>query len=689
MMTGTSSTLKLFRLLISLPLAGMLIGCFWPGPWLWGLNHLAYLPLPPWVVALWPLSILLVIWTPLAGRLGGWLVDRVEPFLLGNPWRVYLVVPLIGMGCAWLIRSNTPLLGDGMLVTSMISQGSLFHGFDWVAYHLYATLATGFGITDFLEAFRLLAILSTLTGGAFFTAIVWSTRRLARQPGDAVLVFGLLVLVTPLQLFLGYAECYAQMAVCLLVCGTYLMLYLEGRAPLLRGTLWFAAALFWHLNALFVAPMVLVIACWPTASTTSLLKRCWQLVWPPLAAVILALALQFSTGHTPTDLVESLTESQGGRPLFNNLTGPRGMLDFHLWKDLLNLVLLLVPMSAALLLSLPFNLRQTTDRVLLVGPLWLLLLAATLHLKLGFVRDWDLLAGASVMVSLVAFTTWQRRAPDPRPTAMLAGFVMVAGLGLAAPWFAFNASGTATLERLPSATIDLPPYHRALALEDLGRWYREHDDLDQALVSYRQASRACPQHPRFHLLCGQVESQRGRNIEAIASLRRALQLDPDLGMARKTLLQCLMTEERYQEALPHARLLAGTDLDDASVSASHGFLAELADHPEEAVDAYVRAIQFDGSRLDLMTQVGALELSSGRLDRAEYAFRKVLSHDRDWTQARLGLAQTLWEQSQVEEGDQRHRYREILTLLEGLSGPQVDPATLAAWRANLQALLEP
>ncbi len=98
------------------------------------------------------------------------------------------------------------------------------------------------------------------------------------------------------------------------------------------------------------------------------------------------------------------------------------------------------------------------------------------------------------------------------------------------------------------------------------------------------------------MLCGQVESQNGRTVQAIPSLRRALELDPELAMARKTLLQCLMANERFEEALPHARLLAGTDLDDASVSATHGFLAELAEQPEEAVEAYVRAVRFDSSR---------------------------------------------------------------------------------------------
>lgn len=685
----SASPVTLFRLLISLPLAGLLAGCFWPGPGLWGLNHLAYLPLPLAAVALWPIFILLLIWTPLAGHLGNWLVRRVEPLILGNKLLTYLVFPLLGMGLAWICRTHTPLLGDGMLVSAMISQGSLFHGFDWTAYHGHASLAVWFGLSDLLPVFKLLTVSSIITGGAYLMAVFWATRRLHRQPGDAVLLCGLLIPAAPLLLFFGYAECYAQMAVCLLVCGTYLLLYLEGRAPLNRGTIWFGFALFWHLNALLMAPLILAVALWPAPAQESLGRRCWAFLWPPMVAIFVALGLQFNAGQDATTLIDDFLGSHQGWHFFNRVTGPRGLTDPRLGKDLLNLLLLLVPVSAALLLALrPCQLPKPA-RQLMIAPFWVLLVAILLHLKLGVVRDWDLLAGSTILISLVAFTSWQQCPARNGLTAALAGSVFVAGLGLTAPWIALNAVESATLDRLPSVTADLPPYPLALAWEDLGRWHREHDDLNQTLQAYRQACRACPQHPRYHLLCGQLEHLRGQNAQAIPSLRRALELEPDLLMARKTLLQCLMDCERYQEALPQARRLAGTEVDDAGVAATHGMLAESADLTEEAVKAYVRAIQFDGSRLDLMTRVGALELASGRLDRSEYAFRKVLDHDQGSALARLGLAQTLWEQSQVEAGDQRQRYREILTLLKGLDSQQVDPSVLAAWRADLQALLEP
>jgi len=684
-----ASPVTLFRLLISLPLAGLLVGCFWPGPQLWGLNHLAYLPLPPMVAAMWPVFILLMIWTPLAGHLGTWLVRRVEPLLLGHRLFVYLVLPLLGMGLAWLGRAHTPLLGDGMLVSAMISQGTLFHGFDWTAYHGHASLAVGLGLSDLLSVFKLLAISSILTGGAYLIAVSWAARRLHRQPGDAVLLCGLLIPAAPLLMFFGYAECYAQMTVCLLVCGAYLLLYLEGRAPLNRGTIWFGFALLWHLNALLMAPLILAVALWSTPARQSLARRCWAVVWPSMVAVLMALGLQFIAGQNVTDFVDDFLGSHQGWHIFNRITGPRGLADPRLGKDLLNLLLLLVPVSLALMLTVRSGRLPKPTRPLMIAPLWILLLAMVLHLKLGVVRDWDLLAGSSILVSLVAFASWQQCPARDALSVPFTGFILVAGLGLTVPWIAVNAMEEATLHRFPSVTSDLPSYPRALAWEDLGRWHREHDDLDRTLQAYRQACRACPLHPRYHLLCGQLEHRRGQNVLAIPSLRRALELDPDLLMARKTLLQCLMDCERYQEALSQARLLAGTEVDDASVAATHGMLAESADHPEEAVKAYVRAIQFDGSRLDLMARVGALELASGRLDRAEYAFRKVLDQDQGSALARLGLAQTLWELSQVDSGDQRQRYREILALLEGLDNQHADPSVLDAWRADLHALLEP
>ena len=97
------------------------------------------------------------------------------------------------------------------------------------------------------------AVASTVTGMFYLAAAAWSARRLGRQPGERLLLYALLAGAAAWQLYAGYVECYAQLAVCLLLFATTLLQHERGEATLTLPAIWFAAALFWHLNALFLA----------------------------------------------------------------------------------------------------------------------------------------------------------------------------------------------------------------------------------------------------------------------------------------------------------------------------------------------------------------------------------------------------------------------------------------------------
>ena len=676
------------RAWLSLPLVIMLAGTLLPGPWLWSADHLAYLALPRWLAVLWPLAALAALWSPAADRGGAWLVRTAEPALLGRPAVAYAVIPLGGAILCWLVRAATPLLGDGLLIASMLSEGDRFHGFDFLSFHLHARLVALLGIGDLAAALRLLALTSALTGAAYLAAAAWSSRRLARRPGEAILLFGLLLLAAPLLLFCGYAECYAQLAVCLLLAGSCLRLYLDGRGSLLAAAAWFAAGLFWHLNALLLAPVLVAAAVWPARrdGAAAVARRLATVAWPSLLALALAAAVLGLGGYERGAVVDDFFTLHPDRPLLNTLTGPRGLTDWRLWKDLANLALLLAPVPVVLLAAGLRRRRATAAAVILAGgALWVLLLAAVINLKLGPVRDWDLLAGQAVLAALAAGAAWQARELDERARHGLVGAALIAALAVTAPWIALNASETAASRRLEQVTVDLPGYPRSLAMEDLARWRREQGDLAGALAAYREAAAASPRHARFQLLVGQVLFNLQRHEEARAALARSLELDPDNRLTRKMMVLCLHALGRDREALDRAReLVAGGPLD-AETAALHGEMAETVGLVDEAVAAYVEAVRRAPERLDLMLRIGELELTAQRPGRAAYAYRQVLRQDPRLAAARLGLAKSLWQEAQADSTADQDRLREIRGLLEGLEDAGVDAASLEAWRAAIDA----
>ncbi len=479
---------------LSLLLLASAVAGLWPGAATWGLSFLPFVPtLPAWMSVAWPLLLAVLLWTPLSRRLGRLLLDRVEPLILGRAWVADGVLPLVGVGLAWWLRARTPLLGDGVLLTNLLGEGTRHHGFDFMAFHLHARLVQALGVATTAGAQQLLAATSLLTGGLFLAAAAWSSRALARRRGDGVLLYGLLVLAAPWQLFLGYAECYAQLAVCLLLAMVALLREREGDGRLLTASLWYAAAVFWHLNALFLAPLLLWAALAGGAESGSRGRRLLTVGLPPLAAIALGAVLLLSAGPASTVLADDFLAPQAGRRLLNGLGGERGLVDWRLWKDVLNLALLLVPVPVVMLVIRRTAWRQPPARVFVVGGAWLGAVALLLNLKLGVVRDWDLLAGQAVVVTLAAFAG--SRASSLSAAAV--GMVWLAGFGLSLPWFVVNAVPDAARARLIAVTADLPAYPRGLALEDLGRQARDTGDLDGAVEAYRLAAAACPQLARF------------------------------------------------------------------------------------------------------------------------------------------------------------------------------------------------
>jgi len=674
---------RVVRLCVSLPLLAAAVAGVWPGALTWGASFLPFLPgSPSWLAVAWPLLILFLVWTPMSGRLGNLLTGRLEPAILGRPLIAFGLIPVLGMLAAWLLRARTPLLGDGVLLVNLLGDGVRHHGFDFMAYHLHARLAQFLGLSTAAQAQQMLAATSVLTGGLYLAAAAWSARVLVRRPGDGVLLFGLLVLAAPWQLFLGYAECYAQLAVCLLLAMVSLLREREGHGRLVTASLWYAAALFWHLNALFLAPLMLGVALAGGDGRTRW-RRLATVGLPSLGALSVGALLLLTAGDPRTVLVDDFLAPQAGRRLLNALGGDRGLVDWRLWKDLLNLALLLVAVPLALLLSARVSGRRPATSSLAWGGVGIGVVALLLNMKLGVVRDWDLLAAHASVVTLAAFAA-SRAAALP---AALIGVVWLASVGLNLPWFVVNAVPDAARSRLVAVTVDLPAYPRALALEDLGQQARDAGDLERSVEAYRMAAEACPLHARFHVLHGQAQFRRGEYRLAVGPLRHALSLDPDNLLTHRMLLMSLTRLQRPEAALPHARALAGTHQEDWQVARAHGALAEQVGTPDEAMEAYLRAWKLAPERTELAVRSGELGLVAGRVEWAEQVFRRVLARDPGHGQARLGLARSLWSQVVAVALPDLERLGEVDRLLTDVAVPEAEATQVASWRDDVRERL--
>lgn len=163
-----------------------------------------------------------------------------------------------------------------------------------------------------------------------------------------------------------------------------------------------------------------------------------------------------------------------------------------------------------------------------------------------------------------------------------------------------------------------------------------------AIRELRAAQQLAPDNPQVHVGLAQAyQMRRGHRAEAEKHLRRALEIDPNLQIARLNLSAWLVGEEHYEEAIEHTRKLADDPTFPAPWKAlanqgwaeyKLGRLAEARASLELALDYQplfwparlsLAVLDFDqGRRLEAMHNLEkVLEIDPGPLARAEAHYR--------------------------------------------------------------------
>jgi tetratricopeptide (TPR) repeat protein len=247
-------------------------------------------------------------------------------------------------------------------------------------------------------------------------------------------------------------------------------------------------------------------------------------------------------------------------------------------------------------------------------------------------------AGEGAMVAKVLLASGaaeQRAASEPlqNPPLRAGPLVQV----LAARVLLARGEAQSALSRLEIAAKGSPPSLRALA--DLGDYYRDRGELDQALEYYRAALSAHPTHPRSAI--GAAEARLGLRRELTESMAalRAVEADeaspPPLA-------------DRLRFELAYARLLGATGQRAA------------------AGERLVRAAEKLGGRAELPGAAAEIHMAAGAFGDAEPEARRA---------AKLAPREAAWRVLLARAQAGRGRHRELLRESEGFESRE-----LRLWR---------
>lgn len=163
-------------------------------------------------------------------------------------------------------------------------------------------------------------------------------------------------------------------------------------------------------------------------------------------------------------------------------------------------------------------------------------------------------------------------------------------------------------------------------------------DLEAAEKTARSAVAANPEFAALHVQLGQVLRKRGKHVEAIASMRHALELDHSLHNAEREIGQALSDAGRKKEALEHYKHILEHAPNDAQIHYYAGAIALELQRFAEADQHLRKAIEKDPNFAPAREQLALLLLNAELIDEAIEQLKAAIKIDPTFTKAQYNLA---------------------------------------------------
>ena len=616
---------------------------------LWGINHLAFLPMGfHWAFGAALAAGLLFV--AFGQELTPTLVRKLRPSqALGG----IACVAATGV-LAYLLRARAPFLGDGVLRATEVSDG-----LNWFATEIIPTVAAS-AIMTFapqqwgIDGYESLAAVSVCSA-MLWMAGLWYLLPLAvgttapdqTDPRRSAIFW--LATFGSVRLLAGYVESYALPFAAFSLWTLAANAYRKGTLSATWMIILWCIAILSHITAILLAPAMLYLL-WTgsgAAASTGQTRR-WRHLTTPLIAITLV------GGFVGTAFWHQEIKGVAGAghwmlPLWGQAPHDYGLLSVSHWLDGINHWVLLAPafvLAAAAAAVMRVRVAAGTSFTRSGRTFWILaagvplLFACLLDPKLGWARDWDLYCLLSAP-ALVAAALWLDRISGAMRRAAVVVATLSAGL-----WLAFSVDGAAELLRVESL-LRLDRSRSDYGHELLGQYYRKRGEWHSAIRHYEEAL-LVSEHTRYRLNLGMCHELLGNHAAAIDWYRSVAARDTINAQAYFRLGHLLNLAGRWDEAVPFARralrLLPGDPDGEYSLGMAllrTGDAASALSHFENAVRRERRPHWLHG--------LGVCRMELGQFDSALVILEGALASYDDQAPLWLAVAEVHWRRGDTAE----------------------------------------
>lgn len=585
---------KHLLLVYFLSLSLVFIGSFFTGYRTWGVNTWGYFPF-------YVRAALLVIGVIAPFLIGFTKADRMTARENGSDRYVALLALAVAGLLAvafYLLRAKTHFLGDGYQMISRLGEGDYLkhREFGESLVHVWAKNLLGLsGVEGARASYQTVSIAA---GVLFLGLVAVFSRMLFERSGRRWLFFLGLSSGGYMMLFFGYVENYSLFVLSVVLFTLAGLLIAKGRLnrwlilPLLL------LAIFFHILGMTLIPGAVYLLVAKTALARRLAKQKagfrlagWLLLLAIIASVLTYFYINdyfFRLAFVPV-IADRFTIE--GYTMFSG----KHLLDF------LNLLLLLLPALPLFVLVLGSVRIRKIMRAAPYRFLAVLLVSAlgavfVFDPKLGMPRDWDLFAFVGVPMAAGFFYILLDDGVRLGRSPTVALLAVLLGLMSVLPRVAAQASAETSISVIRDyMALDRVKNRHAHFV--LARYYA---DAGDELASALETKRWKEEFPEREMvtLAKKLRAEQ-KTAEAVAVLRRVIQLNPHDSDAWSNLGEAYMILRMYDSALYVCRIADGLNPNTAPILANLGSANYYLGHLDEAEKTFKKAQWLDSTLFEI------------------------------------------------------------------------------------------
>lgn len=550
----------------------------WTG--MWGINHLAFLPIGWWIVYWAAVAVVLslALLRDPTTRLDR-AVDAISHWLFEQGVRPRVIIAFAFGAVCWVFRVPTHFLGDGYALLGGLGRGESYI-LKWTepgAVLLIRAIQTALG--DYTKSTALAAFqgISIISGIGFVLGAFSVARIVDPAPRRRLLAWIAIVFAGTSLLFFGYVEFYPPLWGLMLFHVAFLYRYIENGLNVWPATVILAAACAIHLQCLTLAPG-LMCAVWlrhkmrhSTAQDVRFPAR--SVLFIGVIGVAVFAWLYVTRMEFETIFLPLFT----GRPR----SPEYAVFSIKHLVDLFNLLIVVCPLALVLCSSaLRGKWNALVDWPLAIATVsatcaWLFLLLVDPVLGMG--RDWDLFSVAVAPTVILLLLASAKQSPIPSAGFLISAAIVSLLIGttfittnlvthtsetryhsLLQYYGAKNRSGWSILLNYYTETGKSEARH-SVAVE-MSRQFPEdtalikaYDCLDRkdyggALRLANMLVNLDPYRGDYYQVLGNAQGKLRQYDSAVANYRKAIALIPYQPLIKNELGQVYLSAQRYPEA---------------------------------------------------------------------------------------------------------------------------------------------